>query len=133
MIPVLFIGNSEVQLQYYLEALSKMDGGCSDVVSNTSVVVIPADCDNLILSLLLTIIMQMTFYMIACTCKFDKVTDFAGGSNFVLLAVVSFALSGVSYNNVNIGDTFIPPPPEFPYRITMYAKSSLPCWSYYGG
>ena len=72
-----------------------MDGGCSNV-SDTAVVIIPTDCDNLALCLIVTIIMQMSFYLVACTCKFDKVTDFAGGSNFVLLAVITFAFSGVS-------------------------------------
>ena len=60
------------------------------------VVVIPYDCDNLILCLLVTILMQMSFYVIACICKFDKVTDFAGGSNFVVLALLTFGLSKVN-------------------------------------
>ncbi len=72
-----------------------MDGTCSNV-TDTAVVIIPKDCDNLILCLILTIMMQMSFYIVACTCKFDKVTDFAGGSNFVLLAITTFAFSGVS-------------------------------------
>ena len=72
--------------------------GCSNV---SGFVVIPFDCDNLALLAMITVLMQLTFYMIACTCKFDKVTDFAGGSNFVVLAIISFGLSGVR-NKVQI-------------------------------
>merc|ERR1711874_537732 len=32
--------------------------------------------------------------LVACTCKFDKVTDFAGGTNFVVLALTTMVLSG---------------------------------------
>lgn len=67
---------------------------CGD--EEQGVVVIPRDCDNLALCLMVTIVMQMSFYLVACTCKFDKVTDFAGGSNFVVLALLTFGLSKVS-------------------------------------
>ena len=67
--------------------------GCSNV---SGFVAIPFDCDNLALCAMITVVMQMSFYIVACTCKFDKVTDFAGGSNFVVLAIISFGLSGVS-------------------------------------
>lgn len=56
---------------------------------------IPRDCDNLALCLIVTVIIQISFYIVACTCKFDKVTDFAGGSNFLILALITFGLSGV--------------------------------------
>ena len=78
-----------------MENGSSVTQGCSDVVPG-GVVVIPKDCDNLALMAMITVVLQMTFYMVACTCKFDKVTDFAGGSNFVILAALSFGLSGVS-------------------------------------
>jgi steroid 5-alpha reductase family enzyme len=51
------------------------------------------DQDNLLLCLLVTIGMQLFFYFIAATCKFDKVTDFAGGTNFIVLAILTFVLS----------------------------------------
>merc|ERR1711997_236853 len=41
-----------------------------------------------------TVAMQFSFFLVACTCKFDKVTDFAGGTNFVVLAVLTFFLAG---------------------------------------
>ncbi|KAK3393698.1 hypothetical protein B0H63DRAFT_24853 [Podospora didyma] len=48
----------------------------------------------LAITLLITIAYQLFFFSIAYTCKFDKLTDFAGGTNFVILAVVTLALSG---------------------------------------
>jgi steroid 5-alpha reductase family enzyme len=36
--------------------------------------------------------MQLLFFVIAATFKFDKVTDFAGGTNFILLAILTFCL-----------------------------------------
>ena len=39
--------------------------------------------------------MQVLFFIIAYACKFDKVTDFAGGTNFVILALLTFALAQV--------------------------------------
>ena len=67
------------------------DGGNSGGIS-----VIPGDHDNLALCAIITVVMQLCFYLVACTCKFDKVTDLAGASNFVVLALVTFGLSGVS-------------------------------------
>ena len=59
---------------------------------------IPGDLDNLGLCAIITVLLQMTFYVVACTCKVDTVTDFAGSGNFVILAVLTFALSGVRGN-----------------------------------
>uniref|UniRef100_A0A6T8I2H2 Uncharacterized protein n=1 Tax=Hemiselmis andersenii TaxID=464988 RepID=A0A6T8I2H2_HEMAN len=39
-----------------------------------------------------TVAMQLTFFIIAAYFEFDKVTDFAGGTNFVLLAVLGLIL-----------------------------------------
>ena len=64
--------------------------------SIAGIIVIPRDSDNLALCAIVTFAMQMTFYLVACTCKIDTVTDFAGGSNFVILAILTFGLSGVS-------------------------------------
>jgi steroid 5-alpha reductase family enzyme len=52
-----------------------------------------ADTNNLAISAIVTVGMQFSFFLVACSCKFDKVTDFAGGTNFVALAVLSFALA----------------------------------------
>jgi steroid 5-alpha reductase family enzyme len=77
---------------------------CIDEVQG--VVAMPRDCDNLALCLIITIIIQMSFYFVACTCKFDKVTDFAGGSNFVVLAILTFGLSK-AYNTRQILTTLL--------------------------
>lgn len=47
----------------------------------------------LAITLLITLAYQLFFFAIAWSFKFDKVTDFAGGTNFVVLAVVTLALS----------------------------------------
>jgi len=48
---------------------------------------------NLSICAIATVAMQFSFFLVACSCKFDKVTDFAGGTNFVLLAVLTFVLA----------------------------------------
>lgn len=55
--------------------------------------IIDSDPDNLALCAGVTIAMQLSFYAVAATLKFDKVTDFAGGTNFVLLGVLTFILA----------------------------------------
>lgn len=52
------------------------------------------DENNLLVCALVTIGMQLSFFFVAATFKFDKVTDFAGGTNFVVLAVLTFILGG---------------------------------------
>ena len=52
------------------------------------------DINNLSICAIVTIAMQLVFFLVACTCKFDKVTDFAGGTNFVVLAVLTLVLAG---------------------------------------
>lgn len=54
------------------------------------------DENNLAICAIVTVAMQVMFFLVACTCKFDKVTDFAGGTNFVVLAVLTFLLGYVS-------------------------------------
>ncbi|GAO18630.1 uncharacterized protein UV8b_05455 [Ustilaginoidea virens] len=43
---------------------------------------------------LVTVGYQLFFFAIAYACKFDKLTDLAGGSNFAVLAVLTLSLSG---------------------------------------
>ncbi|KAI8961294.1 DUF1295-domain-containing protein [Daldinia sp. FL1419] len=45
------------------------------------------------ITLLVTVGYQLFFFAIAYSAKFDKLTDFAGGTNFVISAVVTLALS----------------------------------------
>ncbi|ETI46383.1 hypothetical protein L917_08889 [Phytophthora nicotianae] len=42
-----------------------------------------------------TVIMQCSFFAVAYTCQFDKVTDLAGALNFIVLAVLSLVLQDV--------------------------------------
>ena len=66
------------------------------------------DDKNLLICALVTIVMQTLFFIIAATFKFDKVTDFAGGSNFVVVALLTFLLSQVLfYSNRKIAIIFI--------------------------
>lgn len=44
----------------------------------------------LAITLLITIAYQLFFFSIAFSLKFDKLTDFAGGTNFVLLAILTY-------------------------------------------
>ncbi|KAK4218163.1 DUF1295-domain-containing protein [Rhypophila decipiens] len=48
----------------------------------------------LAITILITVGYQLAFFSIAFSFKFDKLTDFAGGTNFVLLAILTLAFSG---------------------------------------
>ncbi|KAI1636345.1 hypothetical protein F4809DRAFT_389566 [Biscogniauxia mediterranea] len=50
----------------------------------------------LAITLLVTIAYQLIFFSVAFTLKFDKLTDFAGGTNFALLAALTLAFSSIS-------------------------------------
>jgi steroid 5-alpha reductase family enzyme len=54
------------------------------------------------ITLLVTLAYQLTFFLIAFTLQIDKLTDFAGGTNFVLLAVLTLALSDARHDARNI-------------------------------
>jgi steroid 5-alpha reductase family enzyme len=56
----------------------------------------------LAITLLITIAYQLFFFSIAFSLKFDKLTDFAGGTNFVALAILTLAFSGNRDNARNI-------------------------------
>ena len=45
------------------------------------------------ITLLITIGYQLFFFAIAFSFKFDKLTDFAGGTNFILLAILTLCFS----------------------------------------
>ena len=55
--------------------------------------VIPGDNFLFGLCALITFGYQAFFYGIAASFKFDKVTDLAGGTNFILLAAVTWSLT----------------------------------------
>ncbi|RSL85973.1 hypothetical protein CEP51_003066 [Fusarium floridanum] len=43
---------------------------------------------------IITVAYQLFFFSIAYTLKFDKLTDFSGGTNFALLAILTLSFSG---------------------------------------
>ncbi|KAI1384306.1 DUF1295-domain-containing protein [Hypoxylon trugodes] len=47
----------------------------------------------LAITLLVTLGYQLLFFVVAFSFKFDKITDFAGGTNFVVLAILTLCLS----------------------------------------
>lgn len=50
---------------------------------------------SLLITGLVTIFYQLLFFFIAAYYKFDKVTDLAGGSNFVVIAIIIFCMYAV--------------------------------------
>ncbi|KAK1926429.1 hypothetical protein DB88DRAFT_481789 [Papiliotrema laurentii] len=52
---------------------------------------------NLVITFLVTLGWQMLGFAIAWTFKFDKVTDFTGGSNFFILAMITFFANHTYY------------------------------------
>lgn len=65
------------------------------------VVYIPGDKNLLLLTALVTIVYQLLFFFVAAYFKFDKITDLAGGTNFVILALMTFSLGAVTYNAID--------------------------------
>lgn len=55
------------------------------------------DANYLAITAIVTILYQFSFFIIASTFKFDKVTDFAGSTNFVVLALLTAILHGSWY------------------------------------
>jgi steroid 5-alpha reductase family enzyme len=56
----------------------------------------------LAITFLITVAYQLFFFAIAFSLKFDKLTDFAGGTNFIVLAIITLAFSDNSHNARNI-------------------------------
>lgn len=51
----------------------------------------------LAITAIVTVLYQLAFFVVSYACKFDKVTDFAGGTNFLVLALLTFFLSATYY------------------------------------
>ncbi|XP_058754385.1 uncharacterized protein LOC131627562 [Vicia villosa] len=52
------------------------------------------DSHFLALTAIITIVYQLLFFIVIALLKFDKVTDFAGSTNFVIVAVLTLVLKG---------------------------------------
>ena len=61
----------------------------------------------LAITLLITVAYQLIGFSIAFSCKFDKLTDFMGGTNFVWLAIITLAMSGTTDARQIITSIFI--------------------------
>lgn len=53
-------------------------------------VILPGDDHYLGITGLVTVVMQLAFFAVAYGCQFDLVTDFAGSTNFVAIALLTF-------------------------------------------
>ncbi|KAF2754312.1 oxidoreductase-like protein [Pseudovirgaria hyperparasitica] len=61
----------------------------------------------LAITLLITVAYQLIGFSIAFSLKFDKLTDFMGGTNFVILAIITLAFSGVHHARNIVCSLFI--------------------------
>ncbi|KAK2002949.1 DUF1295-domain-containing protein [Colletotrichum falcatum] len=61
----------------------------------------------LAITALITVAYQLFFFSIAFSFKFDKLTDFAGGTNFVVLAIITLSLSGHAHARQVVASIFI--------------------------
>lgn len=47
---------------------------------------------------LVTVLYQLSFFLVTYFCRFDTLTDFAGSTNFIVLTALTLALGGAQYS-----------------------------------
>lgn len=67
----------------------------------------PLDDRLLALTAIITVGFQFTFFLITYILRFDKVTDFAGTTNFILLALVTLTVGGAYEPRQIVLSTFV--------------------------
>lgn len=65
------------------------------------------DPNYLAITAIVTVGYQLAFFIVAAAFKFDKVTDFAGGTNFVVIAILTAALKGTWHARQTVLTVFV--------------------------
>lgn len=61
----------------------------------------------LAITLIITVAYQLIGFSIAYTLKFDKITDFMGGSNFVIMGIITLSMGGSTHPRQIVASIFL--------------------------